>query len=146
MAALALLFPCLSLGALFPQLPELLGIVEEAGDALLAHPEALTLALPCQGRREAPVVVFKHFAHPRERRAEALLRVRDVIEVNAVIARVVLEFLAAAHRKVSHVSPCVIGSKVGNRHAPLGRLGHQRLAAVHLARHVFAAIVEVIAV
>ena len=63
--------PCsacgLALGALLPQLPELLRIVEQTGDAFLAHPDALTLALPCQGRREVPVVVFKHFAHPRER-------------------------------------------------------------------------------
>ena len=51
------------------------------------------LSLPCQGRREVPVVVFKHFAHARERRAETLLRVRDVIEVDAVIHRVVHEFL-----------------------------------------------------
>ena len=62
MPALALLLPGLALGALLPQLPELLRIVKEAGDALLAHPEALALALPCQGRREVPVVVFKHFA------------------------------------------------------------------------------------
>ena len=68
MAAPALLLPFgLALGALLPQLPEILWIVEEAGDAFLAHPEALALALPCQGRREMPVVVFKHFAHPRER-------------------------------------------------------------------------------
>ena len=64
MPALALLLRFgLALGALLPQLPELLRIVEEAGDALLAHPVALALALPCQGRREVPVVVFKHFAH-----------------------------------------------------------------------------------
>ena len=74
------------------------------------------------------------------------MRVRDIIEVDAVIARVVHEFLAAAHRKVSHVPPCVVVLMVGNRHAPLGRLGLQRLAAVHLAHHVFAAIVEVVAV
>ena len=89
MAALALLLRFgLALGAPLAQLPELLRIVEQTRDALLAHSDALTLALPCQGRREVPVVIFKHFAHPRERRAEALLRVRDVIEVNAVIARV----------------------------------------------------------
>ena len=58
MAALALLLPGLALGALLPQLPELLRIVEQTGNALLAHPEALALALPCQGRREVPVVVF----------------------------------------------------------------------------------------
>ena len=52
MAALALLLPFgLALGALLPQLPELLRIVEQMGDALLAHPEALALALPSQGRR-----------------------------------------------------------------------------------------------
>ena len=87
MPALALLLPSLALGALLPQLPELLRVVEQAGNAFLAHSEALTLALPCQGRREVPVVIFKHFAHPRERRAEALSPERDVIEVNAVIAR-----------------------------------------------------------
>ena len=86
MPALALLLPFgIALGALLPQLPELLRIVEEAGDALLAHPEPLALALPCQGRREVPVVVFKHVAHPRERRPEALFPERDVIEVDAVI-------------------------------------------------------------
>ena len=74
------------------------------------------------------------------------MRVRDVIEVNGVSPRVVHESFAATHRKVSHITPCVVASKVGNRHAPLGRLGHQRLAAVHLARHVFAATVEVVAV
>ena len=64
MAALALLLRLdLALGAPLAQLPELLRIVEQTGDALLAHPEALALALPCQGRREVPVVVFKHFAH-----------------------------------------------------------------------------------
>ena len=57
----------LALGALLPQLPELLRIVEQTGDALLAHPGALPLALPCQGCREVPVVIFKHVAHPRER-------------------------------------------------------------------------------
>ena len=65
--ALALLLAGLVLGALLPQLPELLRIVEQAGDALLAHPEALALALPCQGRREVTVVVFKHFTHASER-------------------------------------------------------------------------------
>ena len=65
MPALALLLPFgLALGALLPQLPELLRILEEAGDALFAHLEALTLALLCQCRREMPVVVFKHVAHP----------------------------------------------------------------------------------
>ena len=68
MPALVLLLPFgLALGALLPQLPELLRIVEEAGDALVAHPGALPLALPCQGCREVPVVIFKHVAHPRER-------------------------------------------------------------------------------
>ena len=67
MPALALLLPFgLALSALLAQLPELLRIVEEAGDALLAHLEALTLALPCQGRREVPVVVFKHLANACE--------------------------------------------------------------------------------
>ena len=61
------------------------GSSEETGDALLAHPEALALALPCQGRREVPVVVFKHFAHARERRPEAFFPERDAIEVDAVI-------------------------------------------------------------
>ena len=56
-----------ALGAPLSQLPESLRIVEQTGDALLAHPVALALALPCQGRREVPVVVFKHFAHARER-------------------------------------------------------------------------------
>ena len=71
MPALALLLPFgLSLGALLPQLPELLRIVEEAGDALVAHLEALTRALSCQGCREVPFVVFKQVAHPRERRAD----------------------------------------------------------------------------
>ncbi len=55
--ALLLLFG-LALGALLPQLPELVRIVEQTGDALLVHSEALTLALPCQGRREMAVVVF----------------------------------------------------------------------------------------
>ena len=67
MVALALLPFGFALGALLPQLPELLRIVEQTGDALLAHPEALALALPRQGCREVPVVVFNHFAHPRER-------------------------------------------------------------------------------
>ena len=67
MPALALLLPGFALGTLLAQLPELLWIIEEAGDAFLAHSEALTLALPCQGRREVPIVVFKHVAHPRER-------------------------------------------------------------------------------
>ena len=89
MAAVALLLFGLALGALLPQLPELLRIVEEAGDAFLAHSEALTLALPCQARGEVPVVVFKHIAHAREPRAEALLRMRDVIEVDAVIPWVI---------------------------------------------------------
>ena len=49
MPALALLLPFgLALGALLPQLPELLRIVEEAGDALVAHLEALPLVLSCQ--------------------------------------------------------------------------------------------------
>ena len=65
--ALALLLPGLALGALLPQLAELLRIVEQTGDALLAHPDVLALALPSQGRREVPVVLFKHFAYPRER-------------------------------------------------------------------------------
>ena len=87
MPALALLLPFgLALGALLAQLPELLRIVEQTGDALLAHLDVLTLALPCQGRREVPVVVFKHVAHPRERRPEALFPECDVIEVDAVIA------------------------------------------------------------
>ena len=43
MPALALLLPFgLALGTLLAQLPELLRIVEEAGDALVAHLEALT--------------------------------------------------------------------------------------------------------
>ena len=67
MPALALLLPGLALGALLPQLPELLRVVEEAGDALVTHLEALTRALSCQGCREVPIVVFKHVAHPRER-------------------------------------------------------------------------------
>ena len=68
MPTLALLLPFgLAVGALLPQLPELLRIVEETGDALIAHPEALALALPSQGRREVPVVLFKRVAHPRER-------------------------------------------------------------------------------
>ena len=68
MPALALLLPGLALGALLLQLPGLLRIVEEAGDALVTHLEALTRALSCQGcREEVPVVVFKHVAHPRER-------------------------------------------------------------------------------
>ena len=71
--ALALLLFGLALGTLFAQLPKLLRIVEQTGDALLVHTEALALALPCQGRREVPVVVFKHVAHTRERRAEAPL-------------------------------------------------------------------------
>ena len=49
MAALMLLLFGLAPGALLPQLPELLRIAEEAGDAFLAHPDALALALPCQG-------------------------------------------------------------------------------------------------
>ena len=147
MPALALLLPFgLALGALLAQLPELLRIVEEAGDALLAHLDVLTLALPCQGRGEVPVVVFKHVAHPRERRAEALFPERDVIEVDAVIARVVHESLATAHRKVGHVPPCVVVIMVGNRHAPLGRLGLQRFAAAHLARHELGPVVEIVAV
>ena len=67
MPTLMLLLSGLALGALLPQLPELLRIVEEPADAFLAHPDILALALPCQGRREVPVVVFKHVAHPRER-------------------------------------------------------------------------------
>ena len=64
MSALALLLPFgLAFGALLPQLPELLQIVDEAGDEFLARPDALALALPCQDRREVPVVVFKHFAN-----------------------------------------------------------------------------------
>ena len=146
MPALALLLPFgLALGALLPQLPELLRIVEQTGDALLAHPEALPLALPCQGCREVPVVVFKQVAHPRERRAEAFFPERDVIQVDAVIHRVVHESLATAHRKVGHVPPCVVVLMVVNRHAPLGRLGRQRLAAVHLARHELGPVVEIVA-
>ena len=144
MPALALLLPRLTLGALLPQLPELLRVVEEAGNAFLAHTDVLTLMLPCQGRSEVPVVVLQHFPHPRERRFKTLSPERAAIEVDGVIARVVHESFATAHRKVGNITPCVIGSKVGNRHAPLGRLGHQRLAAVHLARHVFAATVEVV--
>ena len=65
--ALALLLPFrLTLGALLPQLPELLRVVEEAGNAFLAHTDVLTLMLPCQGCREVSVVVFKHVAYPRE--------------------------------------------------------------------------------
>ena len=67
MTALALLPFGLALSALLPQLTELLRIVEQTGDTLLAHPEALALALACQARCEVPVVVFKHVAHPRER-------------------------------------------------------------------------------
>ena len=53
MAALALLLLFgLALGTLLPQLPELLRIVEEAGDAFLAHLAALTRALSCKGCRE----------------------------------------------------------------------------------------------
>ena len=64
----ALLLPFgLALGALLPQLPELLRMVEQAGDALLAHLDFLALTLPCQGHREVPVVAIKHVAHPRER-------------------------------------------------------------------------------
>ena len=73
---------------------------------------------PCQGRREVPVVVFKRFAHARERRPEALFPERDAIEVDAVTPPVGHESLAAAHRIVSHVSPCVVVPMVGNRHAP----------------------------
>ena len=54
----------LALGALLPQLPELLRIVEETGDAFLAHPDVLALALPCQGRREVPVVVSQALRAP----------------------------------------------------------------------------------
>ena len=62
MPALALLLRFgLAVGALLPQLPELLRIVEQAGDALLAQPDVLALALPCQGPRKVPVVVFKRF-------------------------------------------------------------------------------------
>ena len=126
MPALALLLPFVfALGALMAQLLELLRIVEQTGDALLAHLDVLALALPCQVRREVPVVVFKNFAYARERRPEALSPERDAIDVDAVIPRVGHEFLAAAHRKVSHVPPCVVTSKVWNRHTLLGRLGHQ---------------------
>ena len=76
---LVLLLPGLALGALLPQLPEPLWIVEQTGDALLAHPDVLALALPCQGCREVPVVVFKHFAHAPGRRPEALSPERDAI-------------------------------------------------------------------
>ena len=103
---------------------------QQTGDALLVHTEALALALPCKSRREMPVVVFKHIAHTPERCPK-----RNVIEVDAVIHRVVHESLATAHRKVGHVPPCVVILMVGNRHAPLGRLGRQHFAAVHLARH-----------
>ena len=66
MPALALLLSFgRALGALLPQFLELLRIVEQTGDALVAHPDVLALALPSQGRREVPVVVFKHLAHPR---------------------------------------------------------------------------------
>ena len=68
MPTLALLLPFgLALGALLPQLLELLRVVEQAGDTLLAYPDVLALMLPCQGRREVSVVVFKHVAHPRQR-------------------------------------------------------------------------------
>ena len=67
MPALALLLPFgLALGALLPQFLELLRIVEQTGDALVAHPDVLALALPNQGRREVPIVLFKQVAHPRE--------------------------------------------------------------------------------
>ena len=59
MPAPALLLPGLALGALLAQLPERLRIVEETGDALVAHLDVLALALSCQGCREVPVVVFK---------------------------------------------------------------------------------------
>ena len=56
--ALLLLFG-LALGALLPQLPELLRVVEEASERRAPRASGfLTLVLPCQGRREMPVVVF----------------------------------------------------------------------------------------
>ena len=67
MTALALLLFGLAIGTLLAQLPKLLRIVEQTGDALLVHTEALALALPCKSRREMPVVVFKHIAHTPER-------------------------------------------------------------------------------
>ena len=51
--------------ALLPRLPELLRIVEEAGDALVAHLEALTRAvgLPGLPGRGMPVVVLTKHRH-----------------------------------------------------------------------------------
>ena len=57
----------LALGALLPQLPEPLRIVEQTGDSFLAHPDVLALMLPCQGCGEVPVITFKHVTHPCER-------------------------------------------------------------------------------
>ena len=70
MPALALLLPGFTFHALLPQLPELLRIVEQTSDTLLMHPDVLALALPCQGRREVPVVLF--WAHHDRRTSEAI--------------------------------------------------------------------------
>ena len=70
-------------------------------------------ALPCQGRAAARWRSSSSSTIPSRTRVSAdrrgsLARARCNREVDAVIARVVHESFATAHRKVGHVPPCVV--------------------------------------